>query len=233
MGLRMTSTQGPSAPGRSLRTLAILLRRTFGRSWGIRAARLYAALLSVGVVIAVALSTGGLGADDTSFSLVARAAAMLVWIPGAMCALALARPPKDAALAQGIAALAGAHGFDPLRFARAEALATVRLVAEVILVPLVFMGLFVFAIAARGGLASAARPLLGSILFGLVAALVLGSATSVCRSWGGARGRLWLLALVLGPWFFGEVALSGHVASYVSIPGLLGRLWEALAAVPA
>jgi hypothetical protein len=228
----MISTADRGAQGQRLRNLVILLRRTLARSWGIRAARLYAGLLSVGVVTAVALSAGGVGANDTSLSLVARSAAMLVWIPGAMCALALATPPKDTGLAQGIAVLAGVHGFDPRRLARAEALATVRLLAEVIMVPLVFMGLFVFAIAARGGLASTVWPLVGSILFGFVAALVLGSMASVCRSWGGARGRTWLMAVVFGPWIFAETALSGRVASYVSIPGLLGRLWEALAAVP-
>jgi hypothetical protein len=227
----MTSTAGRGAHGQSLRTLVILLHRTLGHSWGIRAARFYAALLSVGVVTAIALSAAGLGANDTSLSLVARAAAMLVWVPGATCALALARPPRDAVLAQGIAGLAGAHGFDPRRFARAEALATVRLLTEVILAPLVFMGLFVFAIVGRGGLAGAARPLLGSILFGFVAAFVLGLVASVCRSLGGARGRTWLAVAVFGPWFFAEVALSGRVAPYLSIPGLLGRLWEALAAV--
>ncbi|HMI82792.1 MAG TPA: hypothetical protein VK550_01800 [Polyangiaceae bacterium] len=228
----MTSTAHRGAQGQSFRSLVTLLRRTLGRSWGIRAARFYAALLSLGVVTAIAISAGGLGANDTSLSLVARSAAMLVWVPGAMCALALAKPPHDASLAQGIAVLAGAHGFDGARFARAEALATVRLLGEVILVPLLFMGVFVFAILARGGLASMARPLAGSIVFGSVAAMVLGSMASVCRRWGGARGRTWLAGAVFGPWLFAEMALSGRVATYVSIPGLLGRLWEALAAVP-
>jgi hypothetical protein len=41
------------------------------------------------------------------------------------------------------------------------------------------------------------------------------------------------MAVVLGPWFFAEIALSGRVAPYVSIPGLLSRLWETLAAVSA
>jgi hypothetical protein len=228
----MTSTAGRGARGQSFRSLVFLLRRTLARSWGIRAARFYAGLLSIGVVMAIALSAGGLGANDTSLALVARSAAMLVWIPGAMCALALAKPPPDAGLAQGIAALAGARGFDARRFAGAEAWATVRLLAEVILVPLVFMGLFVFGVLARGGLATMARPLIGSILFGSIAAVVLGWVASLCRTWGGARGRAWLAGVVFGPWFFAETALSGRIASYVSIPGLLGRLWEALAAVP-
>jgi hypothetical protein len=232
MRLRMISTSARGAEGQSFRTLVALLRRTLGRGWGIRAARFYAALLSVGVATAVALSAGSHGANDTSLSLVARSASMLVWIPGALSALALARPPRDTDLAQGIAVLAGARGFEPRRFARAEAMATVRLVAEVILVPLVVMGFFVFAILARGGLAGIARPLAGVIVFGFLAALILGLAASACRWWGGARGRLWLAAALVGPWVFAQMALSGRVASYASIPGLLDRLWEALAAVP-
>ena len=228
----MTSTPGRGEKGQRLRTLVTLLRHTLGRSWGIRVARFYAGLLSLGVMTAVGLSAGGLGANDGALSLVARSAAMLVWIPGAACALALARPAKDASLAQGIAALAASHGFDARRLARAEMVASVRLLAEVILAPLVLMGFFVFVIMARGGLVAMARPLLGSILFGLVAAIVLGLVTSICRSWGGERGRSWLAAVVLGPWLVAEVALSGRLAPYVSIPGLLGRLWEALAAVP-
>ena len=231
MRLRMTSTAGRGAQGQSFRILVALLRRTLARSWGIRAARFYAALLSVGVVTAIALSASGLGANDTSLSLVARAAAMLVWIPGAMCALALAKPPHDTGLTQGIAVLAGARGFDARRFARAEAWATVRLLGEVILLPLLVMGLFVVALLARGGLGGMFRPLAGSLVFGSVAALVLGWAASLCRTWGGPRGRTWLAGVMFGPWFFAETALSGRVASYVSIPGLLGRLWDALAAV--
>jgi hypothetical protein len=232
MRLRMASTAERGAERQSLRTLVVLLRRSLGRSWGIRAARFYAGLLAIGVVTAVAISAGGLGANDSSLSLIARSAAMLVWIPGAACALALATPPKDASLAQGINALASAHGFDARRIARAETIASVRLLAEVILAPLALMGIFVFAILARGGLVATARPLLGSLVFGLVAALLLGLVASICRTLGGARGRSWLLAIVLGPWLVAEVALSGRVAPYVSIPGLLGRLWEALAAVP-
>jgi hypothetical protein len=213
------------------RTLVVLIRRTLARSWGVRAARIYAGLLCTGFVIAIAVSTGGLGANVTSLSLVARGAAMLVWIPGAACALALSTPAKDASLVQGIAALASARGFDPLRVARAETTATVRLVGEVILAPLAVMTAFVLLIAARGGVAQTARPLAGSLVFGLIAATTLGAVASLCRSWGGARGRTWLMAVVLGPWFFAEIALSGRVAPYVSIPGLLSRLWETLAAV--
>jgi len=227
----MTSTADRGAPGQSSRTLVILLRRTLGQNWGVRSARVCAGLLALAVIGAVALAAGGLGANDTSLSLVARSAVLLVWFPGGICALSLASPPKDTRLSEGITALARARGFDTRRIARAETMASVRLLGEIILVPLVLMGGFVFAIAARGGLAGTVRPLAGSMLFGLVTAIVLGLTTTFCRTWGGQRGRTWLVAVVLGPWIFAEVVLSGRVAPYVSIPGLLGRLWDAFAAV--
>jgi hypothetical protein len=110
-------------------------------------------------------------------------------------------------------------------------MASVRLLGEIILIPLVFMAGFVFAIAARGGLADTVRPLAGSMLFGLATAVVLGLTASFCRTWGGRSGRTWLVAVVLGPWIFAEVLLSGRLAPFASIPGLLGRLWDAFAAV--
>jgi hypothetical protein len=231
MRIRMTSTADRGAQGQSPRTLVILLRRALGQSWGVRSARVCAGLLALGVIGAVALTAGGLGANDTSLSLVARSAVLLVWFPGGICALSLASPPKDLRLSEGINALARARGFDTRRIARAETMASVRLLGEIILVPLVLMSGFVFAIAARGGLAGTARALAGSMLFGFATAVVLGLTTSLCRTWGGRSGRTWLLAVVLGPWIFAEVLLSGRLAPYASIPGLLGRLWDAFAAV--
>lgn len=227
----MTRTEGRGVQRQSLRTLVTLLRRTLGQNWGVRSARVCAGILALAVMGAVAVTAGGLGANDTSLSLVARSAVLLVWFPGGMCALSLASPPKDTRLTEGITALAGARGFDARRIVRAETMASVRLLGEIILVPLVLMGGFVFAIAARGGLAGTVRPLAGSMLFGLVTAVVLGLTTSFCRTWGGRKGRSWLVAAVFGPWIFAEVVLSGRVAPYASIPGLLGRLWDALAAV--
>lgn len=228
----MTSTADRGAQRRSLRTLVILLRRTLGQNWGVRLARALSGLLVIAVIGVIAATAGGFGANGTSLSLVARSALALAWCPGGICALSLASPPRDTRLTEGLTALAGARGFDARRIARAEWMASVRLLGEIILVPIVLMGGFVFAIAARGGLADAVRPLAGSVIFGLVTAVVLGSTTSLCRAWGGRSGRTWFFAAVFGPWIFAEVVFSGRVAPYVSIPGLLGRLWDTLAAVP-
>jgi uncharacterized membrane protein YhaH (DUF805 family) len=109
--------------------------------------------------------------------------------------------------------------------------ATVRLLGEVIVVPIVAIGLFVFAFVAGGRIEGAFWPIAGAALFGVVAAIVLGALASTCRRWGGSQGRSWLMVVVLLPWLLAGTVASGQVAPYLSIPGLLGRLWETLTAV--
>src|SRR6266542_660928 len=92
------------------RPLVTLQRRTLARRWGIRAARIYAVLVAVGVTATMWIVAYRFGPDDTAVSLVGRAAGLIAWIAGGISALALAVPPKDAALAQGVAALASARG---------------------------------------------------------------------------------------------------------------------------
>src|SRR5262245_49862869 len=95
---------------RARRTLVILLRQLLAGRWGVRAARIYAVMVSISVTATIWVLTTRYGPDETALSLVARAAATLTWIAGGIGTLALSAPPKDAALAQGIAALAMARG---------------------------------------------------------------------------------------------------------------------------
>ncbi|HEX9297539.1 MAG TPA: hypothetical protein VF881_16975 [Polyangiaceae bacterium] len=213
------------------RSLVTLQRRTLARSWGVRAARIYAALVAIGITATMWIVAYRYGPDDTAVSLVGRAAALVAWIAGGMSALALAAPPKDAALTQGIAALASARGHSDETFARADLVATVRILAEVIVVPIVLVGLFLFLVIAGGRIEGAAWPIAGSIIFGLVASIVLGVVAWGCRHWGGPQGRTWLIVIVVLPWVLAEQLLSARTAAYVSIPGLLGRAWEALTGV--
>jgi hypothetical protein len=159
---------------------------------------------------------------------VARASALLTWIAGGIAALALAAPPKDTALVVGIAALASSRGLDDRVLARAEMLATIRLLGEVIAVPVAAIAIFVSLIVAGGSLDGAIWPILGSVLFGLLAAGVLGAVVSLCRRWGGGRGRTLLAVVVLVPWILTEALLPTRSAELLSIPGLLGRIWQAL-----
>jgi hypothetical protein len=216
---------------RARRTLVLLLRHLLAGRWGIRAARIYAVLASISITATIWVVARKYGPDETVLSLVARSAALLTWIAGGIGALALSAPPKDAALAQGIAALAASRGQSEESIARAEMAATVRLLAEVIAVPVAAVGLFVFAFVAGGRLQGAAWPIVGSIVFAVFASIVLGAVASGCRRWGGAQGRSWLLVVVLLPWLVAELVVGGRGAEFLSIPGLLGRVWETLTAV--
>jgi hypothetical protein len=216
---------------RARRTLVLLLRQVLAGRWGIRAARIYAVMVSISITATIWVVSRSSGPDETALLLVARSAALLTWIAGGIGALALSAPPKDAALAQGIAALAGARGQSEESIARAEMAATVRLLAEVIAVPVAAVGLFVFAFVAGGRLQGATWPIVGSIAFALFASIVLGVVASGCRRWGGAQGRSWLLVVVLLPWLVAELIVGGRGAAYLSIPGLLGRIWETLTVV--
>jgi hypothetical protein len=209
-------------------TLVALLRRSLAPRWGVRAARTYAALVSIGATATIWIVSHRYGPDETALSLVARSAAVLTWVSGGIAALALAAPPKDVALVRGIEALASTRGFSDEAVALAEMTATVRLLIEVIVFPLVAIGLFVLAFVAGGRLDGAAWPIIGSVAFGLVASIVLGVTTSACRRWGGAQGRRWLVVVVLLPWLIAEMVLPERAAALVSIPGLLGRVWQAL-----
>jgi hypothetical protein len=213
------------------RTLVVLLRRLLGGRWGIRAARIYAVMVSISVTATIWVLAKKYGTDDATLSLVARSAALLTWIAGGIATLALSVPPKDAAFAQSIAALALSRGQTDESIARAEMAATVWLLVEVIAVPIIAIGAFVFAFVAGGHLADALWPIAGACMFGFVAAVVLGVVASGCRRWGGAQGRSWLLVVVFLPWLVAELVLGGRGSAYLSIPGLLGRVWETLTVV--
>src|SRR5262245_66650286 len=109
----------PSAPhalqasqrqARARRTLVLLLRNLLAGRWGIRAARIYAVMVSISVTATIWVLAKKYGTDDTALSLVARSAALLTWIAGGIATLALSVPPKDAPFAQAIAALALSRG---------------------------------------------------------------------------------------------------------------------------
>jgi hypothetical protein len=212
------------------RALVLLLRGALARRWGVRAARIYALLVTISFTAVIWILARRFGPDMTTVSLVARASGILTWVAGGIAALALAVPPKDGALSLGITALASSRGLDDRTIARAEMLATIRLLAEVIVVPVAGIAIFVSLIAAGGHLDGGLWPLLGSVLFGAVAAGVLGAVTALCRRWGGARGRSLLVAVVLVPWVLADLLLPTSSAELLSIPGLLGRIWQSLTA---
>ena len=122
--------------------------------------------------------------------------------------------------------LAATRGVPELGILRAEAMATVRLLAQVLVYPMIGIELFVLLFAGRGFGALADR-MLGALAFCAIAALVLGALSSACRHWAKARGRSWLFSIVLIPWFAAEL-LNQPQSAFFSIPGILGHLWGAL-----
>ena len=179
------------------------------RDDGVSAARAFTRCSwPLGWSTAIGIAARGHGTDDTTVSLVARAAAMLTWISGGMAALSLAVPPKDEAMNQAIVALAATRGVPEFGILRAEAMATVRLLAQVLVYPMIGIELFVLLFAGRGFGALADR-MLGALVFSAIAALVLGALSSACRHWAKARGRSWLFSIVVIPWFAAEL-LNGQ-----------------------
>jgi hypothetical protein len=210
------------------RALVTLLRGALARRWGVKAARVYAVLLSISVTGTIWFLVRRFGPDVTTVSLVARAAALLTWIAGGVAALALAAPPKDVALVNGIAALASSHGLDDRTIARAELAATIRVLAEVIFVPVAGIALFVSLFVARGTLDGGIWPILGSVLFAAVAAILIGVVVVACRWWGGRRGRALLLTMVLVPFVLADLLLPARSGELLSIPGILQLIWRTL-----
>ena len=210
---------------------AKLVRDALARTAGIRVARFFAVVTTTFAIVAIALAAGRFGADATSLSIAAYSAGTLTWLSGGIATLALARTPHDTLLGESIGILAASRGFNRRRRLRAEARASIRLLAETVALPITVIALFVLTIVAGGGIAAPLRTLVGTVVFGVIASVLLALMATTCRQWGGPRGRGWLLTVVTLPWLLCEWVLPSRAASYGSIPGLLGRLWEALAAV--
>jgi hypothetical protein len=222
---------GPSRNAVARRALVHLLRYLLAGRWGIRAARIYAVMVSISITATIWVIARRYGPDDATVSLVARSAGLLTWIAGGIATLALSAPPKDRAFAEGVASLATVRGFDEDAIARAGVAATIRILFEVIAVPVAAIGAFVLVFVAGGRIRGVLLPIAGATVFALFASIVLGVLASGCRKWGGAQGRSWLLVVVFLPWLVAELVLGGKGAAYLSIPGLLGQVWEMLTAV--
>jgi hypothetical protein len=187
-------------------------------------------MVSISITATIWVIARRYGPDDATLSLVARSAGLLTWISGGIATLALSAPPKDAQFAAGVASLAAARGFDDDAIARAAVAATVRVLVDVIVVPVAAIGAFVVVFFAGGRLRAVIGPIGGAVAFAFFASIVLGVVASGCRQWGGARGRSWLLVVVFLPWLLADLVLGPKGAAYLSIPGLLGQVWEMLTA---
>jgi hypothetical protein len=209
------------------RSLMLLSRTALGSGWVVRSARTYGWFTAIGFAVATWIASRGYGADDTVLLFVGRAAGVLAWVVG-LAALGLSAPPKRDAFRRGVLALARARGVDEGSLPWAEAAATVRLLGEIAVLPMLVLTAFVWLVVARGNVGQGASVLIGCVAFAAIASGILGLVASACRSWGQGWGRGWFLLVVLLPWPVAELALPARVAELASIPGLLTMIWEAL-----
>jgi hypothetical protein len=203
------------------RSLVRLCTEAQRRLWGLRLGRLYG--FGVGFSYAVMVLVGP-DSLATASNLWGRAMATASWVAG-VGALTLATDlaARDASL--GLTGLARLRGFGEPQLERARAAAGALRLSVTVLVP----GLIV-ALAAllRFRTLHGSVVALGLALAAMPYAVLVGSTLAflgrACSRWLPGRGRLLLLALVLGPWLLG----LGLDAAMPSIPSAFSWLLHQL-----
>lgn len=201
--------------------LVRLCAGTQRRLWGLRLARLYGFAVGLGYAVLVFLGPASL---TTCSSLWARALAAGSWVAG-VGALSLATELTTRDATQGLTGLVRLRGFGEAQLERARAVAGARRLAVATLVPGLLVAL---ATLLRFRTLHGSAVALGLGLAALPYALLIGSSLAflarACSHWLPGRGRLLLLALVLGPWLFS----LGIGAPMPSFPGACGWLLQHL-----
>jgi hypothetical protein len=203
------------------RALVRVSARAQRELWGLRLSRLY----GIGVGISYALLVFGLSAElRLATTLWARCLTTASWVAG-LGALSLARDLATRDEAQGVTSLARLRGFGDDVLERARTLAGAVTLFTAVAVPGVLV-----AVAALLRFRTLPGVLTGLVLllltFAYAALLggVLAVLARLCSKLMPQRGRLLLLAIVLGPWLLG----IGTGSSVPSVPGafawLLARL---------
>lgn len=206
-------------PPRSLVRLCAGAQRSL---WGLRLGRMYS--FGVGVSYAALVFVGPESLAGSA-KLWARALATASWVAG-VGALSLATELGGRDATQGLTALARLRGFGEPQLESARFVAGARRLSTTVLVPGLMLALAIMlrfrtlhGSAVGLGLAFATLPyaaLVGSSLAALARA---------CSGWLPGRGRLLLLALVLGPWLLA----SGLGVAVPSLPGAFAWLLRHLA----
>ncbi len=206
--------------GRSLVALAARrLRSSAGGRFGAIAA-IPVVLAFAGIAVAIRSVDGSLAPLE---GLVPTAATWLAWIVAAPLALSAARDRRLLDRREGLDALAAARGFSASALESARALGAMTAITTALGGPLVVLTLFTAALAGSVRLAFARLALaLLAAAFALIVGVTLGGLASICARAGRARGRLLLVALVVGPWMLAD--LLDHGAW--SIPGALAAVLD-------
>jgi hypothetical protein len=204
------------------RALVRLCSRAQRQLWGLRLGRLYG--FGIGLSYALLAFTGP-ASLGTSAKLWARCLATASWVAG-VGALSLATDLAGRDATQGLTSLARLRGFGEMQLERARTLAGAIRLGMTVMVPGLMLA--VAALLRFRTLRGAAVALALALLTIPYAALVGGTLSPLaraCSRWLPGRGRLLLLAIVLGPWLLG----SGMSANVPSLPAAFAWLLQHLA----
>ncbi|APR80662.1 Hypothetical protein A7982_06009 [Minicystis rosea] len=218
----MPSLQQVGRRRRSQGAVALARARLRG-SRRARAARIGAWIVTAGFAgMAVVLRLTD-GAEASLAGVVVGATQLSAWLSGAPLTLAAAEDHAGLDRREGILSLAAARGVSPAGLTSARTMAAMMEIAATIGLPVFLLALLTAGLAGRASEAVHRIALGVSALgFAVVAGVTLGVLGTVCGRIGRARGRWLLVAVVLVPWMFAE--LAGHSAW--SIPGALGAVLD-------
>ena len=217
--LAESSPLGVAAFPRALVRLSSQAQR---QRWGLRLGRLYG--FGIGFSYAL-LSFVGPASLATSTKLWARCLVTASWVAG-VGALSLATDLSARDAAQGLTSLARLRGFGEPQLERARTLAGALRLSTTVLVPglmLSVASLLRFH-TARGALVALALAVL-TLPYAVLVGGILAPLARACQRFLPGRGRLLLLAIVLGPWLLG----AGLDAEVPSIPAAFGWVLDNLA----
>ena len=186
-----------------------------------RAGRVFGAFVGIGFAAAAIYLRASDGPDASLAGLVVGAARWMGWVAGAPLACAAAQDRRAIDRRDGIDALAASRGLSAAGRESARAVAAMLEVAIAIGAPLVLLALLTASLAGSGHVALHRAGLaIGAAVFAVIAGVTLGGIGAACGRLGRARGRWLLLAVIVGPWLFAD--LAGRPSW--SIPGALGAV---------
>lgn len=204
------------------RALVRLSARAQRELWGIRLTRLYA--FGIGVSYSALVLTGPLSAGIAP-GLWKKSLITASWVAG-IGALSLARDLIERDTSQGLTGLARLRGFGAHELERARVAAGAIKLASTVAIP---GGMVALTALLRWRSLTGVTSALALLLFTAAYAALFGTTLSVlargCSKALPGRGRLLLMAVVLGPWLLA----SGIGVQLPSIPGGFGWLLSRLA----
>jgi hypothetical protein len=222
---RLTSLTTASPPARASalpRALVRLSARAQRELWGIRLTRLYA--FGIGISYSVLVLTGPLS-PGVAPGLWMKAVTTASWIAG-IGALSLARELTERDATQGVTALARLRGYGAPELERARVAAGALKLAATVAIPGALVALTaLLRWRSLPGVLTALALLLFTALYAALFGVTLSALARACSRALPGRGRLLLLAIVLGPWLLA----SGIGVHLPSIPGGFGWLLARLA----